>query len=47
VRDNHTFDDMKASGLYRKLIRSFLGHGTGSAEYRALGPELGVFTWRE
>lgn len=47
VRDNHTFDDMKASGLHRNLIRSFLAHGTRSTEYRALGAELAEVTWRE
>ena len=47
VRDNHTFDDMKASGLYRKLIRTFLGYGADSTEFRALGTELERVTWRE
>ena len=47
VRDNHTFDDMKASGAYRSLIRAFLAHGTDSDEFQAVEDGIAAIRWRE
>ena len=47
VRDNHTFDDMKASGSYRTLIRTFLAQGIESDDFRAVEEQLSDIRWRE
>jgi len=47
VRDNHTFDDLKASGHYRSLITSFLLGGFDSEAYGVVIEDLGDAVWLE